>query len=217
MSQAGQVWAFNLRPLPIAAVALLLGWSAAHAVSLEHWTNRAMDLVAMFEGSDFGAITTDVDCQGLSLGKRQHTIRGNSVKNIFEEVISLVGRPGLDSLSARRSATRLPSSFCLWTSPSKTRKGKLLEYGPGKRSSGATGGRRRRPEKLNDQNDRVSEGGADLLKRLHVAAQWARQQRSHSVEGDLRHLGQFGFGKPLASPTPQDQEPATSIRAPSPA
>ena len=77
---------------------LLLAYSAAHAVPLEHWTNRAMDLVAKFEGSDFGAITADVDCQGLSLGKRQHTIKGNSAKYIFDEVISLVGRGGLDEI-----------------------------------------------------------------------------------------------------------------------
>ena len=84
--------------LSVAAAALLLGWSAAHAVPLEQWTNRAMDFVAKFEGSDFGAITADVDCQGLSLGKKQHTIKGNSVRNIFEEVIALVGRPGLDQI-----------------------------------------------------------------------------------------------------------------------
>ena len=84
--------------LSVAAAALLLGWSAAHAVPLEQWTNRAMDFVAKFEGSDFGAITADVDCQGLSLGKRQHTIKGNSVRNVFEEVIALVGRPGLDQI-----------------------------------------------------------------------------------------------------------------------
>ena len=84
--------------LSVAAAALLLGWSAAHAVLLEQWTNRAMDFVAKFEGSDFGAITPDVDCQGLSLGKKQHTIKGNSVRNVFEEVIALVGRPGLDQI-----------------------------------------------------------------------------------------------------------------------
>ena len=57
-----------------------------------------MDFVAKFEGSDFGAITTDVDCQGLSLGKKQHTIKGNSIKNVFEEIIALVGRPGLEQI-----------------------------------------------------------------------------------------------------------------------
>jgi hypothetical protein len=30
--------------LSVAAAALLLGWSAAHAVPLEQWANRAMDL-----------------------------------------------------------------------------------------------------------------------------------------------------------------------------
>jgi hypothetical protein len=84
--------------LLVAAAAILFGWSAAHAVPLEQWTNRAMDFVAKFEGSDFGAITADVDCQGLSLGKKQHTIKGNSIKNVFEEVIALVGRPGLDQI-----------------------------------------------------------------------------------------------------------------------
>jgi len=82
----------------LSIAAYILCVSAADAAPLEHWTNRAMDLVARFEGSDFGAITTDVDCQGLSLGKRQHTIRGNSVKHIFDEVINLVGRPSLDKL-----------------------------------------------------------------------------------------------------------------------
>ena len=84
--------------LSVAAAAILFGWSVAHAVPLEQWTNRAMEFVAKFEGSDFGAITADVDCQGLSLGKKQHTIKGNSIKNVFEEVIALVGRPGLDQI-----------------------------------------------------------------------------------------------------------------------
>jgi hypothetical protein len=89
-----QVWV----KLSVAIAILQFGWSTAHAVSLEHWTNRAMEFVAKFEGSDFGAITLDVDCQGLSLGKKQHTIKGNSIKNVFEEVIALVGRSELDQI-----------------------------------------------------------------------------------------------------------------------
>ena len=57
-----------------------------------------MEFVAKFEGSDFGAITPDVDCQGLSLGKKQHTIKGNSIRSVFEEVIAQAGRPGLDQI-----------------------------------------------------------------------------------------------------------------------
>jgi hypothetical protein len=78
--------------------ACVFTWSSAKAVSIDQWTDRAMDFVAKFEGSDFGAVTTDTDCQGLSLGKRQHTIKGNSVKNVFDEIISLVGRPGLEKI-----------------------------------------------------------------------------------------------------------------------
>ena len=111
--------------LPIAAVALLLGWSAAHAVPLEHWTNRAMDLVARFEGSDFGAITTDVDCQGLSLGKRQHTIRGNSVKHIFDELISLVGRPGLDKIVGETFGDKAAEFTLLVDESIKSQEGRL--------------------------------------------------------------------------------------------
>ena len=86
------------RRLAVALAACVLTWSSAKAVSIDQWTDRAMDFVAKFEGSDFGAITTDTDCQGLSLGKRQHTIKGNSVKNVFDEIISLIGRPGLEKI-----------------------------------------------------------------------------------------------------------------------
>jgi hypothetical protein len=77
--------------LSVAAAAILFGWSVAHAVPLEQWTSRAMDFVAKFEGSDFGAITPDVDCQGLSLGKKQHTSRAALSKSV-RRIIALVGR-----------------------------------------------------------------------------------------------------------------------------
>lgn len=109
----------------LAIPALLLGWSAAHAVPLEQWTNRAMELVARFEGSDFGAITTDVDCQGLSLGKRQHTIKANSVKNIFDEVISLVGRPGMDKIVGETLGDKAAEFTLLVDESLKSQEGRL--------------------------------------------------------------------------------------------
>ena len=89
------------------------GWSAAHAVPLEQWTNRAMDFVAKFEGSDFGAITTDIDCQGLSLGKRQHTIKGNSSRTCSKRSSAWSGARGFIKSSPKRSATRPPILFFL--------------------------------------------------------------------------------------------------------
>lgn len=64
---------------------------AAHAASLNDWQQKAIGVVIKFEGSSYEEITTDFDCQGLTIGKGQWTFERNSVKALFDEVALRMG------------------------------------------------------------------------------------------------------------------------------
>ena len=83
--------------LKIALLAMFFPVSASSA-TLAQWNDHAMSLIVTFEGSAYNAVTLDADCQGLSLGKKQHTVRANSIKEVFEEAIAKVGRDAFDRI-----------------------------------------------------------------------------------------------------------------------
>jgi hypothetical protein len=56
---------------------------------VERWTAPAVSLVSMYENgtfSEFGSITTDFDCQGLSVGILQWTVGTGSILRLFEGI-----------------------------------------------------------------------------------------------------------------------------------
>jgi hypothetical protein len=81
-----------------ALVAMAIPCFSAHAVSLQDWQQRAIGVITQFEGSDYEKITTDFDCQGLTIGKGQWTFERNSVKALFDEVARSIGEPKLAAL-----------------------------------------------------------------------------------------------------------------------
>ncbi len=97
-----------------AAALLTIGAAgAARADTAADWQAVADPIIAIFEGSDYGSVTRDFDCQGLSLGAKQHPFANGGVNELTEgmsdaELAAIVGatmpRHGAVFLQALRQA-----------------------------------------------------------------------------------------------------------------
>ena len=70
--------------------------AGAQAATLAQWQERATGFVARYEGSAFDAVTLDMDCQGLSLGKEQYALAVNSTAELFAEIDRLAKEEDAD-------------------------------------------------------------------------------------------------------------------------
>ena len=194
--------------LSVAIAALLLGWSAAHAVPLEQWTNRAMDFVAKFEGSDFGAITADVDCQGLSLGKKAAHDQGQfSQEHLRRSHQPSSGGQGLDKIIGETFGDKAAEFSLLVDESLKSQEG---PDGPGaragKRSSKATGGSDLTEGECATGSKRsVSPSSATLegpLRRAHRRVPAARDGRSGTTQLSSAAAARWRWSGPRAGRAP---------------
>jgi hypothetical protein len=79
--------------------------SKVSAASLQEWEDIATKFISNFEGSAYDAITLDIDCQGLSLGKEQYALGENSTKELFDEIDKESGKDGIDGVIDQTAAT----------------------------------------------------------------------------------------------------------------